>query len=147
MDHLKYCGERGRRQVLKLLTESQDPWKTIAELQETLSLGSTRCESAVSFLNEVGCLKSEVHRTIFDRIKFQLEKMFDGKSEQHLTLLLRSPLCVKLVTQPELRPILINIITRLKDTPKRFLQLLSKNNCLHVSIHLFSCSNRSIFFG
>jgi len=134
MDNIKYCGEKGQRRILKSLTESQDPWSTITNLQESLlSLNSIRCESALAFLNEIGSMKSDVYHTIFERVKFQLEISLDQKSEKHLTLLLKSPLCMKLVEVPELRSILINIIKNLKETPKQYLQLLAKYNCLNVS--------------
>lgn len=133
MNNIKNCGEKGRRQILKSLTESKDPWTTIINLQESLSLNSKRCESVVSFLNEMGIAQSDIYHTIFERLRFQLEMVLDKKSEQQLTILLQSPLCMKLVSEPELRTILINIIKNLKDTPKQYLQLLTKHNCLNVS--------------
>ena len=68
-------------------------------------------------------------------MRIQIEKSFDNKTETQLLEILRSQLCMRFIANIELRPIAVTLLKRLKYIPKRYLELLTKYDCMTVRIN------------
>lgn len=132
MQNLKLSGESGKKHVLRALTESSDPWNTIMQLQQDLSLGPGRWEPPLAFLSALGVPYHAVMSSLLERVLQQTEQSTSSMNEHQLLALLRSPLCTRLLLQPELRSLPLTLLRQLGYIPLKMMTLLTKHNLLVV---------------
>lgn len=123
-------GELGRREILRLLTESTNPWQSMSEIQENWGLGYDRCRPALSFLDALNQSRASLYTQLFENMKGKLDQQLDCiKGESGLLLMLRDT--IHFLSIRDLKSIPVSIIKRLKQVPDSYLHHLAKKNLLN----------------
>jgi hypothetical protein len=129
--HKALIDEAGRRQISKILTNSQDPYQSIAEIQSSRSLNFPRASPALSFLDVLQCPRSTVYQNLLENLKRKLDSQLDTiTDESKLTIMLKET--ISFMPVRDLKQVPISIIKRLTNVPEIVLNLLAKNGFLLV---------------
>ena len=131
--HKAKIDEAGRRQISKLLVESQNPYQTISEIQSTWSLNFTRASPALSFLDVLQCSRSSLYQNLLENLKRRLESQLEGMvDESSLLIMLKET--IRFMSSRDLKQVPISIIKRLTNVPDVYLNYLAKAGFLMVLI-------------
>lgn len=129
--HKGLIDEAGRRQISKILTNSHDPYQSIAEIQSSRSLNFPRASPALSFLDVLQCTRSTVYQNLLENLKRKLDSQLDTiTDESQLTIMLKET--ISFMPVRDLKQVPISIIKRLTNVPEIVLNLLAKNGFLLV---------------
>ena len=124
------CGDAGRREMTRLLTESANPWATMAEIQDKWSLGYERCKPALSFFDALRQSRAALYVQLFEHMKTKLDRQLDLiKDENGLLLMLKET--IHFLSRRDLKSIPVSIIKRLKQVPDSYLHHLAKMQLLN----------------
>jgi len=123
-------GEPGRREILRVLTESSNPWQSLSQLQDQWSLGYDRCRPALQFLDALSQSRSLLYVQVFEHMKTKLDQQLDCiKDEEGLKQMLNET--IHFLSIRDLKSIPVSIIKRLKQVPDRYLLHLAKKKLLN----------------
>ena len=125
-------GEKGKSQIIKTLSESNDAYKSIIQLQEGWSLGYPRCLPAISFLDVLKCQRADVYKSLFESMKSKLDEQLDRLDDTNLLVMLKET--IHFMAMRDLKSLPISIIKRLKSVPDLYLNHLAKKNFLSVKL-------------
>lgn len=130
-EHKGKIDEAGRRQISKLLAESNNPYQTITEIQSTWSLNFARASPALTFLDILQCSRSSVYQNLLENMKRRLEGQLETMSdESNLLIMLRET--IRFMSSRDLKQVPISIIKRLTNVPDFYLNYLAKFGFLMV---------------
>lgn len=129
--HKALIDEAGRRQISNILTNSQDPYQSIAEIQSSRSLNFPRASPALSFLDVLQCSRSTVYQNLLENLKRKLDSQLDTiTDESKLKIMLKET--IGFMPVRDLKQVPISIIKRLTNVPVRVLNLLAEYGFLMV---------------
>lgn len=129
--HKALIDEAGRRQISSILTNSQDPYQSIAEIQSSRSLNFPRASPALSFLDVLQCSRSTVYQNLLENLKRKLDSQLDTiTDESKLKIMLKET--IGFMPVRDLKQVPISIIKRLTNVPVRVLNLLAEYGFLMV---------------
>ncbi len=128
---LSGVGELGRRLISESLVSSADPFSTIFQLQQQLSLGANdgAVWPALDFLEVLACPRPTSYSHIFLSIKSEMEATIEGLDEQALLLLLKET--IAFMSVEELKSVPILVVKKLGTrVPESYLNYLKGKNLL-----------------
>ena len=130
-EHKAKIDEAGRRQISKLLAESNNPYQTVTDIQSTWSLNFVRASPALTFLDILQCSRSSVYQNLLENLRRRLEGQLETMSdESNLLFMLKET--IQFMSSRDLKQVPISIIKRLTNVPDIYLNYLAKSGFLMV---------------
>lgn len=127
--------EVGRRNILKNLTETSDPWASIVQIKEDSALNCKEAFPAITFLNKLGSPTYSIHQSIFDNMENALIKEIQRFDQAKMLMML--PLTIHFLAISGLKDIPIFLIKNLSKVPEKYIHHLAKNCDLQVMNHKY----------
>lgn len=123
-EHRHLVDQHGRNKISKSLTESKNPYQSIAEIQSIWSLNFPRTTPALSFLDILQCSRSSVYQNLLENLKGRLENQLNTMTdESKLHIMLTET--ITYMNSKDLKQIPISIIKRLSTIPEKYLNFLA----------------------
>ena len=124
--HKGLIDDDGRKKLLKKLTESEDPYQSITEIQASWSLTFPRAQPALAFLDNVlECSRSSVYQGLLETMKAQLDLQLSRMTDENKLLLMLQE-TIGYMGNKDLKSVPISIIKRLSVVPEKYLNILAK---------------------
>lgn len=121
----------GQNHVRNALSEpGRDPFKAIADVQDSLSIGFIRIDPALQFLDALGLTRLAVNSSLLESLKDTLLQTVQHMTEDSLVSLLKATYIFMAVA--DLKAIPVAVLKRLRRIPDRYLEFLLQKGYIAV---------------
>ena len=128
----------GKQLILTSLTQhGKDPLKSIVEIQESLSIGFVRCNTAFQLLDAFGVSRLQTHVSLLESLKDNLLQAIQSMNEDNLVVMLKQT--YQFMRVHDLKAVPVAILKRLHRIPDEYLEYLLNKN--YISVCRSTCSS------
>jgi hypothetical protein len=120
----------GRKNLQRSLTETGDPWATIAQIQDENGIAYSEAHPPITFLNMLGTPSLVAHNTVYENMEISLINEFKSFDQSRMLMMLQ--MTIHFLQIHGLKNIPLYLIKSLTQVPEKYIAHLAKNCDLNV---------------